>query len=244
MPSVTVSPASAMARLPVRPPGWLTQALLVFKKDLLIEARTGEVVTTSGFFALLVVVTASLSFYGGPKTTHLVAAGVMWLSITFATVLALTRTWQRERDEGALDGLMAAPLSRSAVFAGKAMGLWVFVMLVECVVIPTTALMFSVDLLDLGLGLLAITLVATPGLAATGTLFGAMTVRTNARDLILAIVLFPLLSPTLLAAVVATRELLNAVPLAELMDYFKLMGVFDLTFVAGGLALFGILAEG
>lgn len=244
MSTATGSPASATARLAVRPPGWLTQAVLVFRKDLLIEARTGEVVTTSGFFALLVVVMASLSFYGGPKTKHLVAAGVMWLSISFATVLALTRTWQRERDEGALDGLMAAPLSRSAVFAGKAMGIWVFVMLVECVVIPTTALMFSLDLLEVGMGLLAITLVATPGLAATGTLFGAMTVRTNARDLILAIVLFPLLSPTLLAAVVATRELLNAVPLGELWDYFKLMGVFDLTFVAGGLALFGILAEG
>ena len=124
MSSLTGSSVPATARLVVRPPGWLSQALLVFRKDLLIEARTGEVVTTSGFFALLVVVTASLSFYGGPKTKHLVAAGVMWLSITFATVLALTRTWQRERDEGALDGLMAAPLSRSAVFAGKATGLW------------------------------------------------------------------------------------------------------------------------
>jgi heme exporter protein B len=216
----------------------------VFKKDLLIESRTGEVVTTSGFFALLVVVTASLSFYGGPQTKHLVAAGVMWLSIAFATVLALTRTWQRERDEGALDGLLAAPLSRSAMFAGKALGLWVFVLVVECVVIPATAIFFSIDLFQLGPGLLVITLFATPGLAATGTLFGAMTVRTKARDLILAIVLFPLLSPTLLAAVVSTRELLNSVPLAELWDYLKLMGVFDLTFIAGGLALFGILAEG
>ena len=70
-----------------------------------------------------------------------------------------------------------------------------------------------------------------------------MTVRTNARDLLLAVVLFPLLSPTLLSAVAATRELLNGAPIAELADYFKLMGVFDVVFVSGGLMLFGTLVE-
>ncbi len=227
-----------------RPPGWLRQAALVLHKDLLIESRTGEVTTTSGFFALLVVITASLSFYGGPVTKQLVAAGVLWLSIAFATVLALSRSWQRERDEAALDGLLSAPLSRSAIFAGKALGIWVFIAVVECIVLPTTALFFSLDLAKFGVGLLLISLCATPGLAATGTLFGAMTVKTRARDLMLAIVLFPLLSPTLLAAVVATRELLNHTPVHELGDYFKLMLVFDLTFVTGGLALFGSLTEG
>lgn len=234
----------AAPRAEARPPGWVRQVVLVFQKDLLIEVRTGEVVTTSGFFALLVVITASLSFYGGPATKQLVAAGVLWLSITFATVLALSRTWQRERDDGALDGLLASPVSRSAVFAGKALGVWVFVGVVECIVLPATALFFSLDLLEFGGGLLLISLCATPGLAATGTLFGAMTVRTRARDLILAIVLFPLLSPTLLAAVVATRELLNHTPVSELSDYFRLMAVFDLTFVTGGLALFGSLTDG
>jgi heme exporter protein B len=86
-------------------------------------------------------------------------------------------------------------------------------------------------------------LVATPGVAATGTLFGSMTVRTQARDLLLAVVLFPLLAPTLLTAVVATRELFGGVALSELGDYFLLMGVFDLVFIAGGVALFGTLIE-
>jgi heme exporter protein B len=56
-------------------------------------------------------------------------------------------------------------------------------------------------------------------------------------------VLFPLLTPTLLSAVAASRELLVGVPLSELGDYFKLIGVFDLVFVAGGLTLFGSLIE-
>jgi heme exporter protein B len=111
-------------------------------------------------------------------------------------------------------------------------------------VIPAAALLFSLDLLDLGVGFLAIALAATPGIAASGALFGAMTVRTRARDLVLASVLFPLLSPTLLAAIAATRELVVGAGLAELGDYFMLMGIFDLIFWAGGLGMFGLLIEG
>lgn len=226
-----------------RPPGWLGQALLVLRKDVALELATGEVTVTSSFFGLLVVIIASLSFYGGPDSQRLVGAGVIWVSLSFSAVLALGKTWQRERDEGALDGLLVMPLSRSAIFAGKAVGVFVFLLLVACLVIPTTALLFSLDLTEVGPGLACIALVATPGLAASGTLFGSMTVRTQARDLLLAVVLFPLLTPTLLAAVAATRELFGGAPLVELWDYFKLMGLFDFVFIAGGLGLFGSLIE-
>lgn len=222
---------------------WVEQARVVLQKDLLLETRTGEVLTTSAFFALLVVVLSSLSYYLGPETRTQVASGVIWLAVAFATVLSLGRSWQREREEGAFDGLIAAPLMPSALFTGKACSLWLFLTVVEVIVVPAVALLFAIDLLEVGGGLLAFSLTATPGIAASATLFGVMTVRTRARDLILAIVLFPLLAPTLLAAVVGTRELLGGVPLAELGDYFMLMGVFDVVFVAGGLGLFGTLAE-
>lgn len=224
------------------PPGWLSQVSVVYRKDLAIEAATGEVTVTSGFFALLVVVLASLSFFGGPVSARGVAAGTVWLSLSFAAVLSLGKSWQRERDEGALDGLLVSPLSRSAIFAGKALSVWTFLLAVLAVVLPLSLVLFSIDAAMLW-PLLLVALVATPGVAASGTLFGSMTVRTSARDLLLAVVLFPLLSPTLLAAVAATRELFNGVPLSELWDYLKLMAVFDLVFMAGGLSMFGTLVE-
>jgi heme exporter protein B len=240
---MTIATASAPSLGAARRPSWFEQALVVLRKDLAIELSTGEVVVSSGFFALLVVILASLSFYGGPANARMVAAGVIWLSVSFAAVLALGKTWQREREEAALDGLLVAPLSRSAIFAGKALGVLGFLLVIELVVIPAAALLFALDLVEVGPGVLAIALVATPGVAASGTLFGAMTVRTQARDLLLAVVLFPLLTPTLLAAVAATRELFSGVPLSELGDYFRLLGVFDAVFIAGGLGLFGTLIE-
>jgi len=235
-PAADVSPALGR-------PSWAAQALTVLQKDLTIEARSGEVVVSSGFFAVLVVVLASLSFYAGMAEAAHVASGVIWLSVAFAAVLALGKSWQREREESALDGLLVAPLSRSAIFAGKALGVFVFLVAIECVVIPLAALLFALDLTRVGAGLVLIALFATPGVAASGTLFGAMTVRTQARDLLLATVLFPLLAPTLLAAVAGSRALLGGAPIEELVDYFKLMLAFDVVFVSGGLGLFGSLIE-
>jgi heme exporter protein B len=223
---------------------WVEQAWLVLQKDLRIEVATGEVVTTSGFFAVLVVVIGSLSFYGGPKADLIVAPGVIWVAVAFASVLALSRSWQREREYDALSGLLSLPLRRSAIFAGKALGIMGFVLVIEALVIPVTALLFGIDLIEVGPTLIVMCLAATPGIAAAGTLFGAMTVRTRARDLVLAAVLFPLLAPTLLAAVAATRELFDGAHLVDLVDYLALMGVFGVIFVAGGLGLFGALMDG
>jgi hypothetical protein len=114
---------------------------------------------------------------------------------------------------------------------------------IELVVFPVAALFFSIDLGLYGPGLLLIACFATPGIAAAGTLFGSMTVRTQARDLALSVVLFPLLSPVLLTAVAGTRALLAGAEPGELLAYVKLLGVFDLAFVAGGLSLFGTLIE-
>src|SRR5262249_18218135 len=115
---------------------------------------------------------------------------------------------------------------------------------VELIVIPVTALLFAVDLGKVG-GMLALfCLVATPGIAAVGTLFGVMTVRTRARDLVLASVLFPLLAPSLLAAVAGTRELFAGAPLSELVDYLELMLRFAVVFTAWGVGMLELLIDG
>jgi heme exporter protein B len=214
-----------------RPIAWAEQARIIFMKDLAIELRTGEVLSTSAFFAVVCVVMSSISFYEDPRNASQVGAGAIWLSTAFASVLSLSRTWQRE-------------LSHSAIFMGKALGMFAFLLAVEAVVIPVAVVLFNIDLGRHALGLGGIALAATPGIAAAGALFGVMTVRTRARDLVLAIVLFPLLAPALLAAVGATRDLLDGQPLAILTGWFKVMLIFDVAFVAGGLALFGPLADG
>jgi heme exporter protein B len=233
--------------------GALGAAWLVFAKDVAIELRTREIVTTAGFFAALVAILASISFYSGPEAAVRVAPGAMWLAIAFASVLALGRTWGREREEAAMTGLLVAPIPRASIFLGKAMGVFVFVTAIECIVVPVVALFFHVELPDVLASLACVACLGTVGVAATGTLFGAMTVRTRARDLVLATVLFPLLSPALLSGVAATREIFAMTlsmnppgPLAllgEVRDYLVLLAMFDVVALAGGIAFFGPLVD-
>ncbi|MDP9035793.1 MAG: heme exporter protein CcmB [Myxococcota bacterium] len=237
------------------PPGgvpfaaFVRASLAVLGKDLRIELATREIVTTAAFFAALVAIMASVSFTTGPEATTRVAPGALWLSIAFASVLALGRSWQREREESAMVGLLVSPVPRAAIWCGKAVGVLAFLVAVEVVVVPLVALLFQVDLPRV-MGPLALVLFAgTVGVAATGTLFGAMTVRTGARELLLATVLFPLLSPALLSSVGATREIFYAaasgqtVDAGEVRDWLVLLGVFDLVAVVGAVAMFGALVE-
>jgi heme exporter protein B len=219
----------------------LRAAWIVAEKDLRIELRTREIVTTAGFFAVLVAVMASVAFEGA--TTAKIAPGAIWLAITFSSVLALGRTWQREREDNALLGLLVTPLPRASLFLGKMIGVLAFVLAVEVIVVPVVALFFHVQLPDVIGPLLVVLFLGTLGVAAMGTLFGAMTVRTRARDLVFATVLFPLLTPTLMAGVGATREIFSGMPLADVRDYLIILGAFDFLGVLGGLALFGALID-
>ena len=259
--------------------GFVADTLTIFRKDLRIELRTGEIVTTAGFFAALVAILTAVAFEAGvvaevpvgdriipcptaplPSAAIVgisvrVAPGAIWLAIAFASILALARTWQRERDDGALTGLLVSPISRGAIFLGKTLGVAAFVVAVECIVVPIVALMFHVELGDVIGALSVVLLFGTIGVAATGTLFGAMTVRTRARDLVLATVLFPLLMPSLLCSVVATSEILNLAQNAEtrtaaaqladtsVQGWLELLGVFDAVAVFGGLGIFGALVD-
>lgn len=224
-------------------------AAVVLFKDLQIEASTREIVTTAAFFAALVVILTSVAFSSGPAATTRVAPGALWIAVLFSSVLALGRSWQREREESSLLGLLVSPIPRAAIWLGKAAGVLVFLVAVEVVVVPLVALFFEVDLPRVGGPLTLIMIFGTVGVAATGTLFGAMTVRTRARELLLGTVLFPLLSPALLSSVAATREVFYAsasgqpVDFGELRGWLLLLGVFDVVAIGGGMALFGALLE-
>jgi heme exporter protein B len=241
---MSAASSSGTPRARRRRPGWLRQAWLVAEKDLLIELSTGEILTTAGFFAVLVAIIASLAFLSGENARRDVAPGVIWVAVAFASILALSRTWQREREDGALLGLLVTPISRSAIFAGKALGVAVFITAVQAIVIGVSSILFGLDLGEIGGKVVLLSAASTPGIAASGTLFGAMTIRTRARDLVLASVILPLTSPSILTGVAGTRAAIGGARLGELTDYFLLDAMFAAVFVAGGLGLFEGLIEG
>ena len=220
----------------------LRAAARIAWKDLRIEARTGEVVIVTAFFAFLVTVLASLSFYIDPQTARTVAPGVLWISIAFAGVLAMGKSWARERDNDVMRALLLAPIPRAAIYLGKAAATFFFLCVVELVLVPVVAVFFHLDLTPV-LGRLSMLLVlGTLGFVAAGSLFASMGVRTTARDLALSVILFPLVAPALLAGVVATRELFVGTA-EDVWGWIRILAAFDIIFLAAGLALFDPLTS-
>jgi heme exporter protein B len=213
-------------------------AWLVLQKDLRIELRTGEVVVTTALFATLVTVIASLSFFIDQRTARLVAPGVLWIAVAFSGVLAMTRSWSRERDNDVLRGLLMSPIPRASIYVGKALGTILFLAVVEVVLVFEVAVLFNLDLGPIWGRLALLLLLGTIGFAATGNLFAAMGTRTTARDMVLAVALFPVISPALLCGVVATRELLAGAPVSDLWAWLRILLAFDLAFVTAGMMLF------
>ena len=216
-------------------------AMLIAKKDLRVEARSGEITLTTSFFAVLVAILTSLSFYTDDQTARLVAPGILWTSLAFAGILAMGRSWARERENDVIRALLLSPVSRGAIFFGKAIGAFLFLSVVEVILLPVVALLFHIDLTPILGSIAALLVLGTVGFVAAGTLFSAMSVRTRARELVLSIVLFPLVMPTLLAGVVATREVFGGASLHEVSNWLRIMAAFDIVFVSAGFALFETL---
>lgn len=232
----------------------------ICKKDARIELRTREVVATAGVFAVMVGVLASLAYFVIPKFNRATAAGTIWIAVFFAAVLSFSRIWQRERDESALLSLLVSPIPRASIFLGKALATFGTIVVIAIPLVVLTMFLFGIDfsppddavrdpkaLHDAwSTHVLAFSALLALGIAALslmGTLFGVMTVRTRARDLVLAIVLFPLLSPALVCGVAGTRNAFETQPFEDYRGFLLLMGLFVFVGVAVGVALFGSLVD-
>ncbi|MCZ7681475.1 MAG: heme exporter protein CcmB [Sandaracinaceae bacterium] len=211
---------------------------VIVAKELRIELRTVEILVTAGLFGLLVTVLTSLAFFLDDVTARKIAPGVLWVSASFAAVLAMGRAWAREREADAIRGLLLSPIPRAAIYAGKTLGTLALVLAIDAVLLPVVAIFFRLDVVATITGAGPILALGTIGYVAMGTLFASMSVRTRARELMLSVVLFPLAAPGLLAGVVATRELFGGAPLGEVLDWLQVLLAFDLIAIVCGLVLF------
>jgi len=225
-----------------RAPSVLGVVLQIARKDLLVEWRSREILYTMSFFAVLVVVIFSFAFVGEGKSGA-VAGGILWVVIPFAGVLGLGRAFDRERDGDTHQALLLSPASRAAIYLGKLLGVFIFISLSELVVVPLLLLLFSLRASSPSLlgGLL---LLGTLGFAAVGSLFAAPLMQSRSRDVLLPVLLFPIITPLVVAGAKGTAALLAGPgELAGAMVWLKLMAAFDLVFVALSLWAFGPLTR-
>ncbi len=212
-------------------------------KELLVEARARETVLAGAVFALLVLVIFNFAFDLRVESVGAVAPGVLWVTVTFAGQLSLGRAFARERDRRTLDGLMLAPVDRSALYLAKAAASLLAMLGVQVIAVPAFVALFNVRL-DWGLLILAL-LLGTIGLAGVGTLFAAMAAHTRAREVLLPLLLFPVQVPVILATVKSTGAAIQVpgTEPGEIGNWLGLLLGFDALFLALSVLLFDYAIE-
>ncbi|GAB4474212.1 MAG: heme exporter protein CcmB [Anaerolineae bacterium] len=221
--------------------GLLAGTLAVAWKDLKTELRSREIVSAMFVFALLAVLIFSFALELDRTGRESSAAGVLWATLVFAGTLGLGSSLGREKDQGCLDGLLLAPVDRSALYFGKMIGNFIFMLIVALVLLPLLTILFNVSFfrplmpLVLVLGLL--------GYAGVGTLISSMAIFTRGREILLPVLLLPIALSILIPAVRATRGLLEGAPLDELAIWFNLLAATNVIYITLAYMLFDFVVE-
>lgn len=224
-------------------PGFVRSALLVARKDLTIEYRTRSAFLSAAVFAVLSVVIFRFSWDTASLTTNDLAPGVLWVIFTFSGLLGLNRSFGVELADRGIDALLAAPIAREAVFAGKALANFGFVCAVQLLTMPALALFFNLPAGSHWFAVAGVVALAAIGLVSVGTLFAAMTSNTRLAELLLPMLALPFFVPVVIPAAQATTLLMAGRPFEDVIGWCKLLAAFDIVFVAACTVAFPFTLE-
>jgi heme exporter protein B len=220
---------------------FIRKVTAIVHKDITTELRTKEMFSSMLVFSLMAVFIFSIALDLAASDPLDTTPGLLWVTIAFAGTLGLNRSLAQEQENGCMDGLLLAPMDRSAIFFGKALGNVLFMLVVEMVVVPIFSVLFNVPLLR-GSVLLVVVL-GTIGYASVGTLFSTMAVNTRAREVMLPILLLPVSIPIFISAVNATAGLLAGDPVSEVSSWLQLLVAFDAIIIAVSFMTFEFVVE-
>lgn len=191
------------------------QAWLIARNDLRQELRQFELLLTSGFFTLVVVVMFAVAFFGLDARVQRVAVpGMVWLCVAFVGSLTLSRVFDRERESDTLAALLAGPVDRLAIYFGKVLVTLGVLSVCAVILIPGAVFVFPAAraFFDHPLQTAAVMVVGSLGYAAIGVLFSAGLASKSSKNVLLSIILYPLSMPILLMALAATQRVIVGHP--------------------------------
>jgi len=226
------------AAKPMRP------SIALLRKDLLLERRAPEAIPAMLLFSITTFVLFHFGL-GRDEVSDQLAGGVLVVTLLFAAILGINRLFVSEQEEGGFDGVLLAPIDRTALFVAKAAALFLFLALVEVVTVTAFAILLLGPSPWPALpGLLVVLALLNAALAVVGTLVAALAIRTRARDLIVPIVALPLLTPALIAAARAAAPLFAAAGAEALpTKWLAVLALYDLVFGLLAYAVFDFLLE-
>ena len=237
--------------------GFVGKSLALARKDLRVEARGRDTLPPMLAFAFAVTLLLAFALPGTASLTSTVRlpvgavsmadvlAGFLYVTILFAGLIGFARTFEVEREEGAIDALLLAPVDRSALFLSKGAANLVYVVAVELFLVPVFALLFTFDLGARWFVLVLVLALVDIGFVSVGTLFASLAAQTRSRELMLPILALPVLVPVFIAGTQLTADLLqgDGLSVVAARGWFVILIAFDVIFATVGTLAFEFVVE-
>ena len=221
----------------------LRDALVVARKDLRIELRSRVALQQVVPFGVLVIVLFAFALDPDRGVLTRAAPGLFWVAVLFASLLAVQRSQAVEGADGVRDALRLSGLDPAGIFLGKAAAVAVQLLVLEVILGIGVVLLYDVHVIGLGT-LVGTAIAATAGLAAAGSLYGALAAGLRVRETLLPLLLLPVVAPVLIAATRASESALTGTSFeVSSGDWLGLLAVFAVLYLAFGLLAYGPLLE-
>jgi heme exporter protein B len=212
---------------------FLRQSLTIAAKDLRSEIRSKETINASLSFAIVILLLFSFAFDPEAEEIQKLSGGLLWLVFAFAGVLVINRSFARDLPNDCLDTLLASPISGTALFFGKAVANFILLLALELVCLPVFGLFYNVSWTRQFWQLMLVVVLATWGFSVVGTTFSAMTVNLRLRELMLPMLVYPIMIPCLLGAILLTADLVAGKPIqGDMFVWLRLIVGFDVIYTA------------
>jgi heme exporter protein B len=215
----------------------------IFEKDILLELKSIEVINSMLIFSLLTVIVFSFIFEPGAEYKIDLVGGILWMAIVFAGILGLNKSMMSEVNGGNLNALLLAPVDKSAIFFGKVLSNFIFLIFMEIVTIPVFTIFYNVNIFKHTLLSIPVFILGTYGFSVLGTLFSIISVKSRTREVMLPILLLPLMIPIILAAIQSINIFIKGDTISDADRWIRLIAAFDLIFTFVVYAIFDYIVE-
>lgn len=178
----------------------LRQIALLAGKDLRIESRSRQTLGLVTVLGILIVAVLGLGLGAQNNVAAFSATAVLWVAYLFSGVLCFEKTMAVERNDGVLAALLMAPIDRGTIYIAKLVSNLILMFAVAIVVTPVGILFFGFDLSAAPFTFITVMALGILGFAAVGTLFAAVVSSTRLQGGLLAMMVFPITLPLVIAS--------------------------------------------
>ena len=210
---------------------YFSQVGAIVWKDLVTELKTRELLSTMFIFSVLVILIFIFSINLSVVKATEVGPGVLWVAFLFSGTIGLNRSFMLEKENGCLQGLILTPVDPIIIYFGKLASNLVFLLIMEAFILPLFMIFFNVDVLSHLGALLLVIFIGTLGFSALGTLLSSLSSNLKTREIMLPILLYPLMVPIVIGVVRMTGQILEGVPLSDMMNWVGLTLCFDVIYI-------------